>query len=124
MLCSERSCAEAGRSEAISPSCADPVAAAPGGATASELDVHSVIRYLDASSFDCRPFWAAFVEDGIRVVDVNENFSGGAREVRQVLQHAARTALGQMPHVARPRLANTGSRELVVAPKGAIDQHA
>ena len=65
----------------------------------------------------------AVSRDGIGVVDVDEHLARG-RHLRQHLEHAARPALRQVPHLPAELVADLADQHLVIAPERTVHQQA
>ena len=97
--------------------------AAPGGGAHRSISMPSRATSTPRRTSSAR-IRGGLVENGIGVVDVDENLARGRRQPIQPLQHAARAALRQMSDIAGAFARNPQPDHLVIGPKGAVHQHA
>lgn len=85
--------------------------------------MHAIPGHFDAAGIQFGAFGRSGVEDGIGVVDVDEHLARG-RHLRQHLEHAARPALRQVPHLPAELVADLADQHLVIAPERTVHQQA
>lgn len=88
-----------------------------------QFDIHSIKRHLDSFVLQNFSLGRIFVENGIGVVNMNQDF---ARLVHglQYFDHTARAGLWQMTDVSGFLIVKPDCLHLVIQPESAIDQQA
>ncbi|MPN64928.1 hypothetical protein SDC9_212707 [bioreactor metagenome] len=90
----------------------------------SNGDAPAILGYLDAAPGQFGPLRRGFVEDGIGVVDVDENLAHVPGQSVQPVHHAAGAVLRQVADVTGGLARQAGGNHLVVGPESAVDHHA
>src|SRR3984957_12826067 len=92
----------------------------PGG---SQFDLHAIVGDLDAGGGELRALGSSLIEDGIGVVDVDQDAARTLRQARELLGHAAGAALRQVPEVAGTLVRHADADHLIVTPEGTVHQN-
>src|SRR5579872_4307869 len=87
----------------------------------SQFELHAIVGDFEAGIYDGAVFGRAVVEDGICVVDVNQD-AAGAGVGWEECEQAVFAGEWEMAHVAGFLFAAAGFDEFVVAPEGAIEE--
>src|SRR5215472_7119428 len=96
-------------------------ALAIGAVITLEFELHAIVGDFEAGIQHDAMFGAFFVKDGIRIVDVNQNFAalgfGG-----KLFEQAVRARERQVADLARGFLGATGAHQFVVAPERSVKE--
>src|SRR6266487_4627568 len=88
----------------------------------SQCELHPIIGDFPTGFTHGAMFGAVFVQDRIRVVDVDQDLAT-LGVLRILLHQSSRTGNRQVADLASCFLATTCLKQLVVAPKGAVDEY-
>src|SRR5690606_19406445 len=101
------------------------MASGPGcsGNVWSKVEVHAVVGYFDILALERSALIRVLPQNGIGVVDVNENLAGRLQRPQR-FNHASFARLGQVSHVQRALLADAQIDHFIVGPAGAVDEQA
>ena len=91
-------------------------------ARSSQFELHAIVGDFKAGIQHGAMFGAVLIEDGVGVIDVDQN-AAAAGVAGELLEQARCTGERKMADVASGFVAAAGAAELVVAPKGAIDKN-
>ena len=87
----------------------------------SQFELHAIVGDFEAGIDDLAMFGTAFVEDGIGVVDVEQD-AAAAGVAREEFKQSVFAGEREMSHLARFLFAAAGLDEFVVAPEGAVEE--
>jgi len=87
----------------------------------SQVELHAIRGYLKTGFAHGTMFGGVSVEDGIGVVDVDEDFTGSGvgRELRE---QAVASGKGNMAHFASRFVSASGFQDLIVGPKSSVEK--
>src|SRR5581483_11809443 len=89
----------------------------------SQAQLHAIPGDFDATARQLRRLAGVFIQDGVRVIHVNQNASRARGQLVEPFQHPTGTALGQMADLARTLAGGSEPDHLVIRPEGAVEQH-